>query len=137
MIVNEDLVVVRKKLEESENQLARERSQKEDLMASQKDQDSSTSEKMIEFENQFRSKDTQILELTHEVERMKASNDENLEKYTTSVTELNSLKKTQQELNVKHERQTTELQEKLVDISNFEENVKELNVKHERQTTEL
>ena len=86
-------------------------------MASQKDQDSSTSEKMIEFENQFRSKDTQILELTHEVERMKASNDENLEKYTTSVTELNSLKKTQQELNVKHERQTTELKEKLVDIS--------------------
>ena len=81
---------------------------------------------MIEFENQFRSKDTQILELTHEVERMKASNDENLEKYTTSVTELNSLKKTQQELNVKHERQTTELKEKLVDISNFEEKVREL-----------
>ena len=119
MIVNEDLSLVKKKLEESETQLARERSMKEELMSSQKNQDTTTSEKMIRFENESRSKDTQILELTHDVERMKVSSQEHQEKYCIAVTEMNGLKKVQQDLLAKSERQEAELSEKLAEITSI------------------
>merc|ERR1711976_604257 len=60
MVVNEDLAIARKKLEETEANFEREKKQKEELLLGQKSQDISVSEKIIQFENESRSKDSEM-----------------------------------------------------------------------------
>merc|ERR1711874_866846 len=71
MVVNEELSIAKKKLEESEANYEREKKQKDELMVGQKSQDVSISEKIIQFENESRQNESQILELKHELEKFR------------------------------------------------------------------
>ena len=71
MVVNEELSIAKKKLEESEANYEREKKQKDELVVCQKSQDVSISEKIIQFENESRQNESQILELKHASEKFR------------------------------------------------------------------
>jgi len=129
MVVNEDLAIARKKLEETEANFEREKKQKEELLLGQKSQDISVSEKIIQFENESRSKDSEILELKHEIEKLKNLAEDTEAKYSSSVADLNSIKKQHQELSVESEKQQTEIIEKQEGLKEFGKKVDELKLK--------
>jgi len=126
MVVNEELSIAKKKLEESEANYEREKKQKDELMQGQKSQDVSISEKIIQFENESRQNESQILELKHELEKFKGLSEDSEAKYTTSVGELNNMKKMYQELTVQSEKQQTEINEKHANIQEVTEKLQEV-----------
>lgn len=130
MVVNEELSIAKKKLEEADANYEREKKQKDELMTGQKTQDVSVSEKIIQFENESRAKESEILELKHELEKYKSLSEDSETKYTNSVGELNTMKKMHQELIVESEKQQTEINEK-------QENIKEISDKLQELKTQL
>lgn len=126
MVVNEELSIAKKKLEEADANYEREKKQKDELMTGQKTQDVSVSEKIIQFENESRAKESEILELKHELEKYKSLSEDSETKYTNSVGELNTMKKMHQELIVESEKQQTEINEKQENIKEISDKLQEL-----------
>jgi len=71
MVVSENLTIANKILEDTRANFEGEKKQKEELLLKQKSREISVSGKIIRFENESRSKDSEILELKHEIEKLK------------------------------------------------------------------
>merc|ERR1711874_220564 len=116
MIINEELAMTKKKVTELETNVERERKQKQDLMENLKATDETTSEKLVQLENETRVKDSSIIELEHEVEMFKKGFEENLKKYNSASTEINELKKALKEAQNNSEKQGAETKQKQAEI---------------------
>ena len=132
MVVNEELIIAKKKVDDLEVNYEREKKQKEELLKGQQFQDISVAEKIIQFENEVIQKDSRIMELTHEVEKVKQSMEEIKTKSISSASEMIEGKKMEMELRTMLEKSQNEATEKDQRAEKLEKTVKELQeeVKH-------
>ena len=125
----EEMAMLQKNFEESKASLEREKNGNRDFLSSQKTEINSQSEKLFEAEKKCREKDAELLELSHEKEKIEQMGEELQSKLSKISTELTDMKKNYQEMSVSHDKAKTGVEDSDRELAKLTEELKELRCK--------
>merc|ERR1719342_2054217 len=126
MISKEELTTFKAKFEEAEKNLEKEKISKEEMVQNLKSEGQISSDKIFEFESLVREKETQVLDLNHQLSKAKLSSEETEGKFSKLSTDYADMKKNYQELSISHKKDKSLLIEKDEELSKLVEEMEEI-----------